>query len=158
MEHTTPTLEKALALAVGAHAGQTRKFSGEPYVTHPLRVARYLHAAGGDEDLLVAALLHDVVEDSEVTLADLRGLDFSPKTVALVDAVTRTADESYWVFLARTAAAGADARMLKAADIADNLATLPDGHGLRKRYEEALEILENGGYYGPASRFRHRLP
>lgn len=65
-------LERALRLSAGAHAGQSRKGTSLPYVIHPAAVALILARAGfGEDDVLAAALLHDVVEDTDVTLDDL---------------------------------------------------------------------------------------
>ncbi len=86
-----PTLERAYALALRAHEGQTRR-SGGPFVAHPLETALVLidllrrHT---DTVILAAALLHDTVEDSRViTLDDLRR-DFGPEVALLVDGVTK---------------------------------------------------------------------
>lgn len=71
MEDLSPA-ERALALAVEAHRGQRRKGSGVPYVFHTVDVAKRLGDAGvRDEDVIVAALLHDVVEDTDVTHAQV---------------------------------------------------------------------------------------
>src|SRR3954452_8087365 len=64
------TIVDAYEVAAGAHEGQFRK-SGEPYVTHPLAVATIVARYGMDETTVVAALLHDAVEDTGVTLADV---------------------------------------------------------------------------------------
>lgn len=66
------TYEQALKLAAVAHAGQTRKQDGSPYITHPLMVARLLEQSGFDEVTVCAALVHDVLEDTKVTEAELR--------------------------------------------------------------------------------------
>jgi (p)ppGpp synthase/HD superfamily hydrolase len=58
-----PRFERALLFATRKHASQTRKGSGVPYISHLLRVAGIVLEAGGDEDLAIAALLHDVAED-----------------------------------------------------------------------------------------------
>jgi RelA/SpoT family (p)ppGpp synthetase len=80
-------IERAYAVAEGAHAGQTRK-SGEPYIQHPLAVASLLADLGMDPDTIAAALLHDVVEDSDVDLEGLRQ-EFGPDVASLVDGVTK---------------------------------------------------------------------
>lgn len=59
---------KALGLADRAHAGVMRKYTGEPYIRHPVRVADMVRLAGEDEDAVSAAYLHDTVEDTWVTL------------------------------------------------------------------------------------------
>jgi len=80
-------LAKAYALAARAHAGQTRQ-TGDPYITHPLIVAQMLAEYGMDQATLAAALLHDVVEDTEVTLREVADA-FGPVVAGLIDGVTK---------------------------------------------------------------------
>ena len=80
-------LRRACALAEQAHRGQKR-VSGEPYVQHALAVAHILAELGLDHETLAAAILHDVVEDTGVTLDDLKR-DFGARIAALVDGVTK---------------------------------------------------------------------
>lgn len=68
----SPALERALRWAAVGHEGQLRKGSPTPYITHPMAVAMILDRAGFPEDVLVAGLLHDLVEDTDVTLDDVR--------------------------------------------------------------------------------------
>ncbi len=77
----------AYALAKEAHAGQMRR-SGDPYVTHPVEVACILIDLGLDTDSVIGGLLHDVVEDTPVTLEQIRKR-FGPDVVLLVDGVTK---------------------------------------------------------------------
>ncbi|MBA2624919.1 MAG: bifunctional (p)ppGpp synthetase/guanosine-3',5'-bis(diphosphate) 3'-pyrophosphohydrolase, partial [Acidimicrobiia bacterium] len=77
----------AYAVAAEAHAGQRRR-SGEPYVTHPLAVATIVAELGLDEVTVVAALLHDAVEDTHVTPDEVR-TSFGPEVAAMVDGVTK---------------------------------------------------------------------
>lgn len=80
-----------------AHEGQTRRFSGEPYIVHPLAVKRLLEAAGVvDEVVLSAALLHDVVEDTKYTLEDVRNLA-GDKVAGIVDELTLSGDKQEWL-------------------------------------------------------------
>jgi len=58
---------KALAFATAAHEGQMRKYTFEPYITHPVAVAKLVKEFGGDSEQIVAALLHDTVEDTDAT-------------------------------------------------------------------------------------------
>lgn len=81
------TLRRGYAIAEEKHRGQVRK-SGEPYITHPLAVARILADLGMDTITLVAALLHDTVEDTSYTLQQLEA-DFGPEVALLVDGVTK---------------------------------------------------------------------
>jgi guanosine-3',5'-bis(diphosphate) 3'-pyrophosphohydrolase len=81
-------VRSAWALAKTAHSGQTRQ-SGEPYDTHPLAVAEILlDLLGADADALCAALLHDVVEDSDTPLAFIRA-DFGDPVAHIVDGVSK---------------------------------------------------------------------
>lgn len=80
-------IARAYHLASTAHASQTRS-TGEPYVFHPLAVAFILAEMGLDEDMLVAALLHDVPEDTAVSLDTIRN-EFGDKVAKLVDGVTK---------------------------------------------------------------------
>ena len=68
----SPILERALRLAAQGHEGQTRKGSPVPYIEHPMAVAMILDRAGFEEDVVVAGLLHDLVEDTDVTLDAIR--------------------------------------------------------------------------------------
>lgn len=69
--HLTERFVEALAFAARAHRGQVRKGTGIPYISHPLQVAAIALEHGADEDQAIAALLHDVIEDTHVTEADL---------------------------------------------------------------------------------------
>ena len=80
-------VEKAYDVARRAHSGQRRE-SGESFITHPLGVAMILAELGLDLTTIVAGLLHDVVEDTAVTLEEIRAL-FGEETAALVDGVTK---------------------------------------------------------------------
>lgn len=112
-------LSEAIALATRAHASQLDK-AGAPYIGHPQRVARSVAAAGGSETAQVVAYLHDVVEDTAWTFDELRTAGFSNEVVTAIDALTRQEDESYVEFVAR-AGSNPIARLVKLADLADNL-------------------------------------
>jgi len=109
------TLERAIAIAAEAHGGQVDK-AGAPYILHPLRVMLRV----GTPAEQIAAVLHDVVEDTPWTLHELAGEGFSPEVVAAVDALTRREGESYEAFVAR-AGANSVARVVKLADLAENM-------------------------------------
>lgn len=97
------------------HAGTVDK-AGQPYILHPLRVMLRL----ATEAERVVAILHDVVEDSEVTLDDLRAEGFSDEVVDAIDHVTRREGESYEAFIERIAPHPL-ARRVKVADLEDNM-------------------------------------
>lgn len=108
------TLERAIEIAAKAHAGKKDK-AGAPYILHPIRVM--LKLSSPEEQ--ITAVLHDVVEDSEWTLADIRREGFSETIVAAIGSVTRRKDESYNQVVLR-AAANAIGRRVKLADLEDN--------------------------------------
>jgi GTP pyrophosphokinase len=86
-------IEKAYWVASDAHNGQKRK-SGEPYIIHPLWVGTILADLEMDKETIVSGMLHDVVEDTEVTLEDIRS-DFGDEVALLVDGVTKLGQLSY---------------------------------------------------------------
>ena len=139
-----PTLEDAIALARNAHAGQVDK-AGAPYINHPLRMATTLEST----EAKFVAILHDVVEDTPVTLEDLRAAGYSPLIVAAVDSLTRREYETYEAFIQR-AAANPITRQVKIADLRDNLdlsriaePTARDYERI-ERYKRALQALGEG--------------
>ncbi len=135
------TLEKAIALAVEAHAGQVDK-AGQPYILHPLRVMFRLQ----DPQQQIAAVLHDIVEDTSVTLETLAQLGFSPAVIAAVDALTKRKGETR-IDAARRAAANRIALAVKLADNAENmdLSRIPSptqkDHARIEEYRKVREIL-----------------
>ncbi len=84
---STALMTKAFETARSAHSQQTRK-SGEGYINHPLAVAKIVADIGLDETTVIAALLHDAVEDTDITVADVER-DFGPEVAAIVDGVTK---------------------------------------------------------------------
>jgi guanosine-3',5'-bis(diphosphate) 3'-pyrophosphohydrolase len=123
-------LRRAYATAERWHRGQKRK-SGEDYITHPLAVAEILADLGMDSTTLVAALLHDTVEDTSYTLPSLEH-DFGPEVALLVDGVTKFdkgfygADAEVETIRKMLVLAGKDVRVLvvKLADRLHNMRTL----------------------------------
>lgn len=139
------TLERAIQIACEAHAGQCDK-AGEVYVLHPLRVMLRMST----EAERIAAVLHDVVEDADVTLEDLAAEGFAPEVVHAVEALSKREGEDYLEFV-RRAAAHPIAGRVKRADIEDNLdltriAAPTDRDRERAgRYERALQELAKYG-------------
>ncbi len=86
-EFNMEMIDKAYQLANGAHQGQMR-LSGEPYIIHPLAVSCILVELGMDSESVVGGLLHDVVEDTDYTLEDIRKL-FNQEVANLIDGVTK---------------------------------------------------------------------
>jgi GTP diphosphokinase / guanosine-3',5'-bis(diphosphate) 3'-diphosphatase len=109
------TLERAIALAAKAHAGQVDK-GGHPYILHPLRVM--LGMSSLHEQM--AAVLHDVVEDTSVTIADLRAEGFPEEVLEAIVALTKTPGE-HRIAAAHRAAANPISRVVKLGDVADNM-------------------------------------
>ncbi len=108
------TLERAISICARAHEGQVDK-GDSPYVLHPLKVMlRLAH----DEERIVA-VLHDVVEDTAITFADLRNEGFSETVLGAIDALTKREGETYQAFIER-AARDPIARRVKLADLAEN--------------------------------------
>ncbi|WP_329041116.1 HD domain-containing protein [Streptomyces sp. NBC_00178] len=123
-------LRKAYVLAESSHRGQMRK-SGEPYITHPLAVTLILAELGAETTTLTASLLHDTVEDTEVTLDQVRQ-EFGDEVCYLVDGVTKLEKVDYGAaaepetFRKMLVATGNDVRVMsiKLADRLHNMRTL----------------------------------
>ncbi|MER6997452.1 HD domain-containing protein [Streptomyces sp. NPDC000410] len=123
-------LHRAYVLAESSHRGQFRK-SGEPYITHPLAVTLILAELGAETTTLTAALLHDTVEDTEVTLDQVRAA-FGDEVCYLVDGVTKLEKVDYGAaaepetFRKMLVATGSDVRVMsiKLADRLHNMRTL----------------------------------
>jgi (p)ppGpp synthase/HD superfamily hydrolase len=136
------TLERAIALAAEAHAGQFDKV-GQPYILHPLRV---MLAVSSLEERM-AAILHDVVEDTAWTLDGLRGEGFPPAVIEAVGLLTKSDGDVYEEYVARIRA-NEMARRVKLADLADNsdlsrLSTVTEKDRLRlEKYAKARAMLE----------------
>ncbi len=80
-------INRAFQYAYNGHNGQNRK-SGEPYITHPLHVALYLCELNFDKETIAAALLHDLIEDTDITYEDLKK-EFGEEVAEIVDGVTK---------------------------------------------------------------------
>lgn len=110
----TQTLERAIAIAATAHAGQVDK-GGAPYILHPLKVMLRMSSL---EERIVA-VLHDVVEDCGISLEDLRKEGFSEAVLSAIESVTKVPGESYEDFVER-AAQNPLGRVVKLADLEEN--------------------------------------
>ncbi len=136
------TIEDAIIFATERHRGQTDK-AGAPYILHPIRVALRMPSVEGQ----LAALLHDVIEDTGVTADELRRHGLPEPVVETVALLTKTKGDSYETFVGRIAGHPL-ARAVKLADIADNLdparlALLPPEaqDTLRAKYDRARALL-----------------
>ncbi|MFB7991210.1 RelA/SpoT family protein [Streptomyces sp. NPDC056002] len=129
-EASLEPLRRAYVLAESSHRGQMRK-SGEPYITHPLAVTLILAELGAETTTLTASLLHDTVEDTEVTLDQVR-TEFGEDVAYLVDGVTKLEKVDYGAaaepetFRKMLVATGNDVRVMsiKLADRLHNMRTL----------------------------------
>lgn len=136
------TVEKAIEISARAHAAQVDK-AGAPYVFHPLR----LMLAVKTPFERMAAVLHDVVEDTAVTLVDLKDAGFPPDVLDAVDALTKRKGESR-LEAARRAANNPIARVVKLADVTDNMDLSrifnpsEKDFARLKEYEQVKELLE----------------
>lgn len=109
-------LGTAIAFAAECHAKQTDR-GGKAYILHPLRMMfRFVD----DEDLMIIAILHDVVEDCDVTIEQLREMGFSVKVINAVIALTRVDGETYEAFIARCGR-NCHAVKVKMEDLRDNM-------------------------------------
>ena len=117
----TATLEDAISIAAQAHRGQRDK-AGAPYLLHPLRLMLRMDS----EAAMMAAVLHDVVEDSDWTLERLREQGFAEEVIEAVACLTHRDGESYEEFVERLKA-NPLARRVKIADLEDNMNVLRIG-------------------------------
>lgn len=108
-------VEKAIEIALAAHQGQVDK-ANEPYILHPLRVMSKLDG----ENERVVGVLHDVVEDTDVTLSDLIEAGFNREVIAAIDALTRKTGETYNDYISRVLT-NSLACVVKLVDLEDNL-------------------------------------
>lgn len=155
MSKDNERVKRAVEIATKAHEGQFRK-TGEPYIVHPLAVKKILEDWGMDEDTVIAGILHDTVEDTDLTLNDIKD-EFGESVAFLVDGVTKLSTarngmrdiDTYLPqtkdnFLRLMIALGDDIRVLiiKLADRLHNLRTLsalpPDKQ--KKIAKESLEV------------------
>src|SRR5437879_13227873 len=115
MKRTESLLEKAIDIATKAHQRQKDRY-GAPYILHPLRVMNRV----ATEQEKIVGVLHDVVEDTKWTLADLQRSGFSTEVIAAVDCLTKRDNEPYESLISR-AAGNPLARRVKLADLEDNM-------------------------------------
>lgn len=115
-------LDRALEMCARLHAGQRRRLTGEPYATHPIELVKKLSVAGvRDERVLAAAALHDAVEDTPATVAQLREA-FGADVARWVEELTKPDDADKAAYLASFADASTEALLVKLADRHSNVA------------------------------------
>ncbi len=146
---TSERVRDAYALLLSKHSGQRQKVNERPYIEHPVQVATDVAEAGFEDEMIVAALLHDIVEDSDVTVAQLREC-FGDRVADLVDVMTDTAEVTDYerrkdIHRRRVVAAGPDAAAIFAADKLENVRALRSalaelGEEVAARYDQSLDI------------------
>jgi len=108
-------MEQAILMAIGAHQGQQDK-AGQPYILHPLRVMfRQV-----EPEAMIAAVLHDVVEDSDITLDQIAEAGFSKAVIDAIRLLTHDQGTPYMDYIKRVAT-NPIARQVKIADLIDNM-------------------------------------
>lgn len=139
----TELTDLAAAIATKAHKGQTR-WGGEPYITHPARVARKLIEDSWSEDYVAVAWLHDVIEDTYHTPETLLADGVPERIVDSVVAITKTDDVSYLDYIL-SVSGDSTARVVKMYDIEDNMNDWPKDKkkgSMYQKYDLALYILD----------------
>lgn len=142
---------KAEIFATQAHAlvEQKRKYTGEDYIVHPIRVAKIVKQFGGSDAQIAAAYLHDVVEDTDVDILDVR-MEFGNDIGEIVDGLTDVSQPSDGnrklrkaMDRAHSADASVEAQFVKCADIIDNSADISanDPNFSKVYKQEMLELL-----------------
>ena len=122
-------LDKAIQLAVRIHAGQKDRY-GRTYILHPLRVMMKVET----EQEKIVAILHDVIEDSDLVIKDLSGEGFSPEIVTAVDCLSKRDGEEYQDYIKRLSP-NPLARTIKLADLEDNMNMERADHLQEKDFE-----------------------
>ena len=125
-------LDKAIQFATKAHEGQTRKYTGEPYIVHPLAVMEIVKTVEHTEEMLMAAVLHDTVEDTDTTIQDI-DREFGPVVAQLVEELTDVSkpedgNRAFRKALDRehSAQASAQGQTIKVADLISNTASITE--------------------------------
>jgi len=144
-----PRLQKAFRYAAAKHAGQARKGTAVPYLSHLMAVTSLVLEAGGDEDMAIAALLHDVVEDcgGMPRLREIRK-QFGPRVAKIVEGCTDSFGEPKpeWIerkkeYLAEVKHADRDTRLVSASDKLHNVRTILTDY---RQDGEAIWVRFNG--------------
>jgi (p)ppGpp synthase/HD superfamily hydrolase len=147
-----PRLQRAFRYAAEKHAGQTRKQTAVPYLSHLMAVSSLVLEAGGNEDMAIAALLHDVVEDcgGMPRLREVRKL-FGPRVAHIVEGCTDSFGEpkAEWIerkkdYLREVTHADAETRLVSASDKLHNVRTIlsdyrQDGEAIWARFSGKKE-------------------
>lgn len=138
----TPMTRKAMKIAYAAHAGQTDK-TGVPYIYHPIHLAESMT----EEKAVITALLHDVVEDTDITIDDLAREGFHADIVTALTLLTHNPAEEYMDYISRLSTCPL-ARKVKLADLRHNsdvtrLDAIDEKTARRlEKYRRAIQLLE----------------
>ena len=126
-------IQHATVFATQAHSGQKRKYTGDDYIVHPIAVAELVRENGGTENQIIAALLHDTIEDCDTTYGDLVrafGKEVANLVLELTDEFTHEmypddnrAQRKAWE-TARLANVSHEAKLIKLCDMIDNTSTI----------------------------------
>lgn len=148
----TPMTRKAMRIAYDAHAGQVDK-TGLPYIYHPVHLAENMP----DENAVITALLHDVVEDTHITIDDLAREGFNKDILTALQLLTHNPAQEYMDYISQLSTCPL-ARKVKLADLRHNsdvsrLDTIDEKMSRRlKKYKQAIRLLEaidNPELYSP---------
>ena len=143
-------LQEAIEFATEAHGDQKRKYTGEPYITHPIAVMEIVREVPHTEEMLMAAVLHDTVEDTPVTIEDIK-TKFGTKVAELVDGLTDVSRPEHGnrktrkaLDRAHLAKQNAEVQTIKLADLIHNTMSigLYDPHFYKVYKEETIKILD----------------
>ena len=141
----TPNFEDTVRFIQKAHEGQTDK-SGEEYWKHPVQVAGIVASLlNGNENEQIAALLHDVIEDTRYSYQDLKEMGYPHAVLDIVLWVTRTKPTGTYLDWIQDMVERGPTGALKV-KLADNMSNMRDGvtDSLKKRYERSMELLKAG--------------
>jgi (p)ppGpp synthase/HD superfamily hydrolase len=153
MDEFTIAMARTYATAAHAAVGQRRKYSGVPYIVHPIRVADIVERFGGTDDMVSAAYLHDVVEDTDVSIEDISYM-FGSAISIIVEGLTDVSKPEDGNRAIRKAAdrehsekATWEAQFVKCADIIDNAKDIGDNAPefnivYRKEMVALLEVMQ----------------
>lgn len=160
-----PTIFDAIEFAARAHAGQFRKGTRIPYIVHPLAVARILIEHDAPDDVVLAAVLHDVIEDTNATLAQVRAA-FGDDVARLVQGMSEPNRQDTWEnrkhhTLTFMETAPLNVLLIKVADQLDNIRGVREdyliqGEAVWKRFNRG-RAHQKWYHEGLADLFRRRL-
>ena len=136
----TELLDRAIIFAVKAHAGTERRGKGFPYIVHPMEAMEIVATMTPDQELLAAAALHDVVEDTDVTAAEIEA-EFGPRVASLVVAESDVfpegvSEEDSWRFrkqaaIDRLSKASHEAKMVALGDKLSNMRAIARDYAMK---------------------------